>query len=302
MGVATLGYIGFEVADLGAWRSYATNFLGLMDVSLSDAELRFRADTRAWRISVIHGKADDLAFVGFEVKDAASLALVCASLRAAGFETTVDSTIAKRRGVTGLASATDPSGIQVEIYFGADECSDQPVVSPAGVRGFVMGDQGLGHIALHVSDMEMTKRFYMEGLGFRLSDMIEMEMWPGMPAVELAFLHCNPRHHTLALVPASMPKRLNHLMLQVNSMDDVGIAHDRTGRLGVRISDSLGRHTNDHMFSFYADTPSGFQVEFGWGGRTIDENWTVVRHKAQSIWGHKPAAPRAGEAKQDSPN
>jgi len=31
------------------------------------------------------------------------------------------------------------------------------------------------------------------------------------------------------------------------------------------------------------------QVEYGWGGRTMDENWTVVRHKAPSIWGHKPA-------------
>jgi len=168
------------------------------------------------------------------------------------------------------------------------------MVSPAGVRGFLMGDQGLGHIVLHTRDVEAAKRFYMEGLGFRLSDMIDMEMVPGVP-VELTFLHCNPRHHTLALVPASMPKRLNHFMLQVNSMEDVGLAHDRTERLGVHISDTLGRHTNDHMFSFYADTPSGFQVEYGWGGRTIDENWTVVRHKAQSIWGHKPAATRADD-------
>jgi biphenyl-2,3-diol 1,2-dioxygenase len=60
----------------------------------------------------------------------------------------------------------------------------------------------------------------------------------GVP-VELTFLHCNPRHHTLALVPASMPKRLNHFMLQVDSMDDVGLAHDRTGRLDARISDTL---------------------------------------------------------------
>jgi biphenyl-2,3-diol 1,2-dioxygenase len=288
MGVSALGYIGLEVADLEAWRSYATSFLGLMDASQSNAELRFRADVRAWRISVSHGKADDLAFAGFEVRDAAFLASVWDSLKAAGFEAVLDGAIAERRGVAGLATATDPNGIQVEIYFGAAECFEAPMMSPAGVRGFLMGDQGLGHIVLHVRDVEATKRFYMEGLGFRLSDMIDMEMVPGVP-VELTFLHCNPRHHTLALVPASMPKRLNHFMLQVDSMEDVGLAHDRTERLGVRISDTLGRHTNDHMFSFYADTPSGFQVEFGWGGRTIDENWTVVRHKAQSIWGHKPA-------------
>ena len=34
---------------------------------------------------------------------------------------------------------------------------------------------------------------------------------------------------------------------------------------------TLGRHPNDRMFSFYAKTPSGFQFEFGWGGREVDD-------------------------------
>jgi biphenyl-2,3-diol 1,2-dioxygenase len=287
MGVSSLGYIGLEVTDLEAWRSYATNFLGLMDASDSNAELRLRADVRAWRIAVTQGKSDDLAFAGFEVRDAASLAGVCESLKAAGFDAVLDSAIGERRGVTGLAKTADPNGTPVEIYFGGVDSFESPMVSPAGVTGFLMGDQGLGHIVLYVRDVEATKRFYMDGLGFHLSDMIDMEMGPGRP-VELTFLHCNPRHHTLALVPASMPKRLNHFMLQADSMEDVGLAYDRAERMGVRISYTLGRHTNDHMFSFYADTPSGFRVEYGWGGRTIDENWAVVRHKKPSIWGHKP--------------
>ena len=286
MGVSALGYIGLEVADLGQWRSYATSFLGLMDASQSDAELRLRADARAWRISVSQGRADDLAFAGFEVRDAASLTGVCDSLKGAGFEAAFDAAIAKKRGVTGLATTTDPNGVPVEIFFGAVESFELPMVSPAGISGFLMGDQGLGHIVLYVRDVEATKRFYMDGLGFRLSDMIDMEMEAGMP-VELTFLHCNPRHHTIALVPAPMPKRLNHFMLQVDSMEDVGLAYDRAERKGVRIAETLGRHTNDHMFSFYAHTPSGFQVEYGWGARTIDETWTVVRHKKPSIWGHK---------------
>lgn len=285
MGVSALGYIGLEVADLRHWRSYATSFLGLMDASQSDAELFFRADVRAWRISVSQGKADDLAFAGFEVRDAASLVGVCDSLRAAGFETVPDAVTARKRGVTGLARTRDPDGVAIEIYFGTIESFESPMVSPAGVSGFLIGDQGLGHIVLYVRDVEASKRFYMEGLGFRLSDFIDMETEGG--SLELTFLHCNPRHHTIALAPAPKPKRLNHFMLQVESMEDVGLAYDRAERTGVRISDTLGRHTNDHMFSFYAHTPSGFHVEYGWGGRTIDENWAVVRHKKPSIWGHK---------------
>ena len=37
-----------------------------------------------------------------------------------------------------------------------------------------------------------------------------------------------------------------------------------------RIASTLDRHTNDHMTSFYVNTPSGFFIEYGWGGRVID--------------------------------
>ena len=30
---------------------------------------------------------------------------------------------------------------------------------------------------------------------------------------------------------------------------------------------TLGTHTNDRMTSFYVRTPSGFEIEYGFGGR-----------------------------------
>ena len=55
---------------------------------------------------------------------------------------------------------------------------------------------------------------------------------------------------------------------------------------------TLGRHPNDQMTSFYARTPSGFEIEFGAGGRRIDmdSEWPVGHYDAMSIWGHKPPA------------
>ena len=49
---------------------------------------------------------------------------------------------------------------------------------------------------------------------------------------------------------------------------------------------TLGRHTNDQMVSFYARTPSGFEVEYGAGAVSVDESWTVVNHDRISVWGH----------------
>ena len=43
------------------------------------------------------------------------------------------------------------------------------------------------------------------------------------------------------------------------------------------------------MFSFYVVTPAGFQLEFGYGARTIDEPWTDNRRYDRiSEWGHQP--------------
>ena len=60
---------------------------------------------------------------------------------------------------------------------------------------------------------------------------------------------------------------------------------------GVPVARGIGRHTNDHMVSFYMQSPSGFEVEYGWGARVVDDStWQVQQHTRGSIWGHRPQA------------
>ena len=56
------------------------------------------------------------------------------------------------------------------------------------------------------------------------------------------------------------------------------------GRVGV----TLGRHINDEVTSFYSNSPSGFMVEYGWGGRVIDvDGWQPQEVTwGPSMWGH----------------
>ena len=73
-------------------------------------------------------------------------------------------------------------------------------------------------------------------------------------------------------------------------MDDVGSTYDLCQNQGTPIARTLGRHTNDHMVSFYMQSPSGFEIEYGWGARVVDDStWQVQFHTAGSIWGHKSA-------------
>ena len=288
MGIASLGYLGFKVSDLAAWNSFAASVLGLMPTVSPAGVQRYRADVHAWRIAVEQGDEDDLSYIGFETANATSLAALADQLKRKGISVEEASPeLIKDRNVMGLMLCKDPDGLSVELYYGPTERTEAPFLSPVGVTEFVTREQGLGHVVLGCRNIESTRRFYIDGLGFRLSDIIRMQLSPEF-GLDLEFYHCNPRHHTLALVPAPSPKRLHHFMLQAASLDDVGFAFDRAVSSGVRIAATLGKHTNDHMVSFYANTPSGFEVEFGYGAQEVDETaWRVVRHDKMSLWGHK---------------
>ena len=43
------------------------------------------------------------------------------------------------------------------------------------------------------------------------------------------------------------------------------------------------------MISFYMWSPSRFSVEYGWGGRLIDDNtWQVSKYDfTHDVWGHR---------------
>jgi extradiol dioxygenase len=64
-------------------------------------------------------------------------------------------------------------------------------------------------------------------------------------------------------MPAAQGKKMWHFMLETNSLDDVGSAFDLAMQKKTPLATDLGKHTNDHMVSFYAMTPSGFEVEYG---------------------------------------
>jgi 2,3-dihydroxybiphenyl 1,2-dioxygenase len=190
----------------------------------------------------------------------------------------------------GLVRFLDPNGIPSELYYGPLVRFEERFTSPRVIEGFEAGELGLGHIVISVEDLRESLRFYRDLLGMRVSDFIRLDVGSGR-RVTVAFLRCNPRHHSVALVPMSSAKRLQHFMVQVRSIDDVGATYYLCQERGATTS-SLRRHTNDHMLSFYVRSPSGFEVEYGWGGRLVDERtWQVQYHERSIIWGRPHDVP-----------
>jgi 3,4-dihydroxy-9,10-secoandrosta-1,3,5(10)-triene-9,17-dione 4,5-dioxygenase len=285
MDIRGLGYIGLNVADVAEWRTYAETLGAMVVPSGRDGSVHLKIDDRPYRIVVQQGDAEEnIAFAGWELPDAITFERAGSALEAAGFalEHSTRDQRAERR-VRGLVRTTDPAGYCVELFWGPIH-DHRPFISPSGVSGFVTGDMGLGHIVLSTPDLQRSIDFYTVVMGFRISDYMRAG------TTDIVFLHCNPRHHSLAL--ASAPEAaLYHFMLEASTIDDVGYALDRHETNGVPVSRGLGRHTNDRMVSFYSRSPSGFDVELGFGGLRVDDaTWSVAEITKASFWGHRPPA------------
>jgi 3,4-dihydroxy-9,10-secoandrosta-1,3,5(10)-triene-9,17-dione 4,5-dioxygenase len=288
-----LGYVRIEATDVDAWRAFAVEVLAMDAVPGPDpSALYLRVDDRAARIVVSAGETDRLVASGWELPGAAALDDVVRALEAAGVAVKDGTTdeCAERR-VELLVHCDDPAGNHLELVVGP-ALDHRPLTNPHGTR-FLTGDLGLGHVVLGAPDMAASMRFYSEVLGFHLRDSMRLHhsVVPGRTAAQgdawMRFLGCNPRHHSLGLFEAALPNGIVHLMVEVETLDDVGRALDRVNRHGARLSATLGRHTNDHMVSFYVGTPGGFDVEYGTGARLVDaETWTATEISAVSFWGH----------------
>ncbi len=281
MELSALGYIGVHSDRLEDWSVFATRLLGMQPVDRGGAVRAFRMDDRKQRLVIDGAGADAAGFLGWEVARAEQLDTLAARLEAAGVAVAWGSRAhAARRCVERLIAFRDPAGHRLEAFW-QPELAATAFVPGRPISGFKTGPLGMGHVVLHVVDMAPLVAFYRDLLGFRVSDY-------GQSPYKLMFFHLNERHHSFAMIESGRTG-LHHFMVELFSLDDVGQGYDLAQLEAGRVAYTLGRHTNDHMTSYYAHTPSGFFVEYGWGGRLIDQaTWTAHEtFDGPSFWGHE---------------
>ncbi|MHA3794158.1 VOC family protein [Sphingomonas sp. YL-JM2C] len=310
MTIRSLGYIGFGAPDPAAWLRYGTDILGLMPARAlagedwgipaipgsgpksggsgiaEDGSVYLKMDDWQWRIAV---HPDDtnrgVKYLGLEVEDEADLAAHVARLREAGFVAEMGSAEqAEARSVSGIAHTADPCGNAIELFHGPTV--DRKFQSPLGME-FLAGPLGIGHVNLLTSNrLAAARDFYTRALGFRLADYIA---FGGGNSAN--FYRCNPRHHSIGLLEVGRAIGVHHLMLEVTEVDMVLQCLERVTDAGIAVTSTVGRHVNDNMLSFYMRSPFGFEVEIGFDGRLLDEDWTPNRFVEGDIWGHRGLDP-----------
>ena len=292
MAVSQLSYVGIGVKDTQAWKTFANDILGMQVGDESeDGIVYLRMDEYHHRVIVHPTGEDDVLYAGFQAPTRDEFEESKASVQNLGVTITQGTKEdLEVRKVVDLVKF-EAGGLNFELSYGPAVVYAKPFAPGRALSGFKTGELGMGHIVLRSSDQARVVRVLTEGLGFRLSDYVGT----------MVFMHCNPRHHTIAIqpapnVPAGTPvKKMWHFMLETNSLDDVGLGFDAAAKTeNTAPLTTIGKHMNDHMVSYYVQTPSGFEIEYGWGGRMIDDsNWQVVRHISGDIWGHKSMCPQA---------
>ncbi|HUF54222.1 MAG TPA: VOC family protein [Dehalococcoidia bacterium] len=111
----------------------------------------------------------------------------------------------------------------------------------------------LGHVAIGSTNLEPSQRFFMEGIGFKLSDRIMDRAF---------FLRCSEDHHNLLLQEAPV-QFLHHTSWQVEDVDEIGLgAQKLLAKDPARHVWGFGRHHIGSNFFWYFRDPAGNFVEY----------------------------------------
>lgn len=285
-----LGYIVIESNKIDEWRIFAAEGLGLHVGQPDPDTLVFRLDDFERRFIVCRGSSEDVVSLGWQTDDPARMRAHLTANQVATANGHPQS--AATRGVDGFFSYGGPKGLRME-FFEAPKRTNAPLLMK-NREGFYTGDGGLGHAVMTTRFPEKLRKDFETLLGARLSDTITDKL-QGVE-MELTFLHLNERHHSLAIAATKglridpLKRRIQHIMIEAKSLDDVSEAYTRCKKLGYRIAMSMGRHPNDKGISFYVVSPSG--VEFELGCETVriqdEANWAPQQYRGTSTWGHKP--------------
>jgi extradiol dioxygenase len=287
--IRLLGYIGIDTTALAEWRDISSTVLAFETVAVppqgQTGALYFRMDELQHRIAVYPANRNGLRHLGWQVDDQAALEACCSRLERSGHAVVRESaSMAAERAVRELISFRDKEGFRHEIYWG-QLVAERPFRPTRPSAGFVTGHQGLGHVVLAAADRAGLVAFFQQVFDFKLSDTITLH------GVDITFLRCNSRHHTLAIMAPGLgvtAGEMHHVLFEFKELNDVGRAYDLVQEQQVPLILTLGRHVNDHMVSFYFKSPSSVGIEVGYGARTVDDDtWVPEHYNYAGLWGHR---------------
>ncbi len=175
--------------------------------------------------------------------------------------------------------ATDPNGLGIGLRVTRKRAVDVAGVpiNAWGVPGRGVNRRSriyeraepieVGHVVFFTDRLADVERFYVERLGFRVSD-----RYPGRGV----FLRCAPEggHHDMFLLQPPVPKRgLNHVAFTVRDIHEVFGGGLHISRCGWETEIGPGRHPISSAYFWYVKNPAGALAEYYTDEDQLDGAW-----------------------------
>ena len=258
--ISEIRYVAYAMPDVEAESAFYRDVWGLIDAGEHDGMAHFAApgSDEIYVVRLRQAPHRRVDLIGLAAETRADVDALHDKVAAAGCKV-----IFPPRELDGLGGGYgfrffSPDGLPFEISAEVKRGAAQPMQRWDGAP------ERIGHIVLHSPRHKEAVQFFIDVLGFRLSDWIGDFM---------AFLRCNAWHHRIAFLPG--PPCLNHVAYDMHGVDDVMRGVSRLKSHGVDIRWGPGRHTaGDNVFSYFV-SPGGFAVEYTAELERVDEaSWT----------------------------
>jgi catechol 2,3-dioxygenase-like lactoylglutathione lyase family enzyme len=260
MSLQRLTHLTLGVPNVEDTAKYYTDF-GLIPVdSEPDAkERRFATVDGGEQLTIVHRSVRQLVEIGIGAEDHDDLGRAASALRRLDVGTEISGdTLTTREPVTkiGITLNVVP---KLEQKFDPELYNHPGLIQRANERAGALyrtepvRPRRLGHVVFGSPDFATSKRFFIEGLGFRLSDEVKDIG---------AFMRCSPDHHNVLVQQAPVPF-LHHSSWEVEDVDEIGRgAQNMLEENPERHVWGLGRHWIGSNYFYYLRDPAGNFSEY----------------------------------------
>jgi catechol 2,3-dioxygenase len=282
--IEALRSVSFHVQDIDKTIDFYTRVWGLTLVDRRGDSAWLRASGRDCHVLSLH-QANDVAIGSVTLRAAPNTdlgALAAQIVAAGGCEVTEVVAVDDHGGGRGF-SVRDRVGRRHRIIQGDEAAAPMPTKSGRPTR--------LSHVNVNSDDVSRDVGFYVDGLGFQLTDRSKM----------MGFVRTNSDHHSIVIAEAAV-NTLNHVAFELPTWEDVMIASGRMVDERHPIGWGPGRHgPGNNVFSYFV-SPDGIVIEHTAEMLQVDDAYRVGRPDdwtwpagRTDHWGICP--PKTGECK-----